>query len=110
MCKKGIKEEVWERDILVTSTKIFFGYGKEVNVCGHSRKHLIKGAKGSLKRLDLSYIGVLFTHIFSDEVHIKEIVRAFKCCLDKVGSSAVAQVNGKQVRLKKPLNEPGVYV
>ena len=81
--ERGLKEGVWERDDLVISTKIFFGYKKGVNARGLSRKHLIEGTKASLKRLNLNYVDVLFAHRFSSDVPMEEIVRGFNYCLDK---------------------------
>jgi hypothetical protein len=46
-----MQEGGWKRSDLVLSTKIFWG-GSGVNDKGLSRKHIIEGAKASLKRLD----------------------------------------------------------
>lgn len=81
--ERGIKEGVWERDDLVVSTKIYFGYKKGVNARGLSRKHMIEGTKASLKRLGLEYVDVLFAHRFDRETPMEEIVRGFNYCLEK---------------------------
>ncbi|KAG6952156.1 hypothetical protein JG688_00013401 [Phytophthora aleatoria] len=54
------------REDLVLTTKIFLGYkGIETagpNDQGLSRKHIIKGMKASLRRMELDYVDVLFCH------------------------------------------------
>ncbi len=51
----------WNRSEYVVSTKIFWG-GEGVNQRGLSRKHLVEGTNGALKRLGLDYVDLLFCH------------------------------------------------
>lgn len=47
----------------VLSTKIFWGTLDDIpNKKGLSRKHLIEGAKNSLKNLGVDYVDVIFAH------------------------------------------------
>ncbi len=70
---KVIKE--FRREDLVISTKIFWG-GNGPNDTGLSRKHLIEGAKNSLKRLQLDYVDLLFCHRPDVNTPIEETVLA----------------------------------
>lgn len=70
---KAIKE--FRREDLVISTKIFWG-GNGPNDTGLSRKHILEGTKNSLKRLQLSYVDLLFCHRPDPETPIIETVRA----------------------------------
>mmetsp|Transcript_3894 Transcript_3894/g.11642 ORF Transcript_3894/g.11642 Transcript_3894/m.11642 type:complete len:345 (+) Transcript_3894:82-1116(+) len=81
--KKGVEEKVWERDDLVLSTKIFFGYKKGVNAVGLSRKHVVEGMMASLKRYQLDYVDVVFCHRPDPYTPMEEIVRAFNHVIDR---------------------------
>lgn len=70
---KAIKE--FRREDLVISTKIFWG-GSGPNDIGLSRKHLLEGTKNSLKRLQLSYVDLLFCHRPDPNTPIEETVLA----------------------------------
>jgi voltage-dependent potassium channel beta subunit len=75
---KAFKELQWPRDEYVLSTKIFFGTRRqEPNTRGLSKKHIVEGLKSSLKRLDHSYVDIVFAHRFDPDVPMKEIVEAF---------------------------------
>ncbi|KAH9744459.1 hypothetical protein KPL70_003718 [Citrus sinensis] len=52
---QAIRELGWKRSDIVVSTKIFWG-GQGPNDKGLSRKHIVKGTKASLKRLDMDYV------------------------------------------------------
>ncbi|EEY66132.1 voltage-gated potassium channel beta-2 subunit [Phytophthora infestans T30-4] len=72
--KTGVERGVWSREDLVLTTKLFFGTklahgGGGPNDTGLSRKHVIEGMKGSLKRFDLDYVD--------------EIVRAMNYVIDQ---------------------------
>ncbi len=70
---KVIKD--FRREDLVISTKIFWG-GNGPNDTGLSRKHLIEGTKNSLRRLQLTYVDLLFCHRPDPETSIEETVIA----------------------------------
>ncbi|GAY69336.1 hypothetical protein CUMW_271160 [Citrus unshiu] len=58
---QAIRELGWKRSDIVVSTKIFWG-GQGPNDKGLSRKHIVKGTKASLKRLDMDYVDVIYCH------------------------------------------------
>jgi voltage-dependent potassium channel beta subunit len=70
---KVLKE--FRREDLVIATKIFWG-GNGPNDTGLSRKHLLEGTKNSLKRLELSYVDLLFCHRPDMDTPIEETVLA----------------------------------
>ncbi|KXN66297.1 voltage-dependent potassium channel, beta subunit [Conidiobolus coronatus NRRL 28638] len=75
---KAIKNNNLKREDLVISTKIFFGSGGwGPNANGLSKKHIIEGLNASLKRLQLDYVDIVFSHRPDPEVPIEETVRAF---------------------------------
>jgi voltage-dependent potassium channel beta subunit len=70
-----IKKAGWKRSDLVISTKIFWG-GDGPNDTSLSRKHLLEGVDGSLRRLQLDYVDLIFCHRPDLETPIEETVRA----------------------------------
>ena len=87
--KRMFEKDGIQRSDLVISTKLFWGtpyYHPQVNKAnlkGLSRKHIIEGIKGSLKRLDLDYVDVVFAHRPDSHTPMDEVVRAFNWVLDK---------------------------
>ncbi len=71
------KELKLPREQLVVTTKLFWGPGDGPNDVGLSRKHIIEGAKNSLKRLQLDYVDVIFCHRPDFETPVEETCRAF---------------------------------
>lgn len=65
----------FRREDLVISTKIFWG-GNGPNDTGLSWKHLVEGARNSLKRMKLSYIDIIFCHRPDPQTPMEETVRA----------------------------------
>lgn len=65
----------FRREDLVISTKIFWG-GEGPNQTGLSRKHLLEGAKNSLRRLQLDYVDLLFCHRPDPETPLEETILA----------------------------------
>ncbi|KAE9348033.1 putative voltage-gated potassium channel subunit beta [Phytophthora fragariae] len=78
--KKGVEEGAWSREDLVVTTKIFFGYKiiteSGPNDQGLSRKHIVEGARASLRRLQLDYVDVIYCHRQEPHTPIEETVRA----------------------------------
>ncbi len=70
-----IKKLGWRRELIVVSTKIFWG-GKEPNQRGLNHKHIIEGANNSLRRLGMDYVDLIFCHRPDRETPIEETVRA----------------------------------
>ena len=79
---QAIRELGWKRSDVVISTKIFWG-GAGPNDKGLSRKHIIEGTKGCLKRLDMDYVDVLYCHRPDSSTPIEETVRAMNFVIDK---------------------------
>ncbi|XP_061098740.1 voltage-gated potassium channel subunit beta-1-like [Conger conger] len=70
-----IKKKCWRRSSLVITTKLYWG-GKAETERGLSRKHIIEGLKGSLQRLQLEYVDVVFANRPDNNTPMEEIVRA----------------------------------
>ncbi|KAG2502341.1 hypothetical protein JM18_009902 [Phytophthora kernoviae] len=85
--KKGIAQKTWSREDLVISTKIFPGTkGFEEggpNDQGNGRKHIVEGLKASLRRLDLEYVDVVFSHRPEVYTPIEETVRAMNFVINQ---------------------------
>ncbi|XP_074654301.1 voltage-gated potassium channel subunit beta-2-like isoform X4 [Tubulanus polymorphus] len=73
---KILKKKAWRRSSYIISTKIFWG-GKAETEKGLSRKHIIEGLKGSLERLQLDYVDIVFANKPDPHTPTEEIVRAF---------------------------------
>jgi aryl-alcohol dehydrogenase-like predicted oxidoreductase len=80
--QRGIAEGIWTREDLVITTKIFVGTKQGPNDQGNSRKHLIEGAKASLKRMQVDYVDVIYCHRFDALTPIEETVRAMNYLID----------------------------
>ena len=57
--------------------------GVGVNDRSLSRKHIIEGMRGSLNRLQLTYVDIVFAHRYDEGVPIEEVVRAFDWLIRK---------------------------
>lgn len=87
---QAFKDLKTKREDLVVTTKLFFGtdgiFAGKVptpNAVGLSRKHIIEGTKGSLERLQMDYVDVIFAHRYDDNTPLEEVVRAFSWVIDK---------------------------
>uniref|UniRef100_A0A669EWT0 Voltage-gated potassium channel subunit beta-1 n=1 Tax=Oreochromis niloticus TaxID=8128 RepID=A0A669EWT0_ORENI len=56
-----IKKKGWRRSSFVITTKIYWG-GQAETERGLSRKHIIEGLRGSLSRLQLDYVDIVFAN------------------------------------------------
>ncbi|KAL7983025.1 hypothetical protein Chor_013631 [Crotalus horridus] len=56
-----LKRKAWRRSSYVVTTKIYWG-GQAETERGLSRKHIIEGLKGSLQRLQLGYVDIVFAN------------------------------------------------
>uniref|UniRef100_A0A673VBX9 Potassium voltage-gated channel subfamily A regulatory beta subunit 3 n=1 Tax=Suricata suricatta TaxID=37032 RepID=A0A673VBX9_SURSU len=63
------------RSSYVVTTKIFWG-GQAETERGLSRKHIIEGLRGSLERLQLGYVDIVFANRSDPNSPMEEIVRA----------------------------------
>jgi voltage-dependent potassium channel beta subunit len=72
-----LKASGWRRSSYVLSSKVYFGAESEApNETGLSRKHVIEGCQGCLRRLQVDYLDVLFCHRPDPLTPILETVRA----------------------------------
>jgi aryl-alcohol dehydrogenase-like predicted oxidoreductase len=87
--KRMFEQDGIQRSDVVISTKLFWGtpyyhpQANKANLKGLSRKHLYEGIKGSLKRLDLDYVDVVFAHRPDSHTPMDEIVRGFNWIIDQ---------------------------
>jgi aryl-alcohol dehydrogenase-like predicted oxidoreductase len=65
------------RDGLEILTKVYWPVGPGPNDRGLSRKHIIRGLEGSLRRLGIDYLDVLQAHRFDVETPLEETMLAF---------------------------------
>ncbi|XP_030044093.1 voltage-gated potassium channel subunit beta-3 isoform X2 [Microcaecilia unicolor] len=70
-----LKKKEWRRSSYVVTTKLFWG-GQAETERGLSRKHIIEGLKGSLERLQLEYVDIVFANRMDANSPMEEIVRA----------------------------------
>lgn len=73
----ALKKLGWRRGSYLVTTKIYWGLQKGVNEKNTlNRKRLIEGINGSLERLDLDYVDVLYCHRPDKTTPIEETVQA----------------------------------
>jgi voltage-dependent potassium channel beta subunit len=73
----ALKKLGWRRGSYLVSTKLFWGIHDTVNEKNTlNRKYLIEGINGSLKRLDLDYVDLIFCHRPDPASPIEETVWA----------------------------------
>uniref|UniRef100_F6T5Y6 Potassium channel, voltage gated subfamily A regulatory beta subunit 3 n=1 Tax=Xenopus tropicalis TaxID=8364 RepID=F6T5Y6_XENTR len=72
---KILKKKEWRRSSYVVTTKIYWG-GQAETERGLSRKHIIEGLRGSLERLQLDYVDIVFANRMDPNSPMEEIVRA----------------------------------
>jgi 1-deoxyxylulose-5-phosphate synthase len=65
-----------KRDELVLTTKVGYPIGNGVNNQGHSRKHIMEGIDGSLRRLQTDYVDVYMLHYFDVNTPVEETMDA----------------------------------
>ncbi|KAJ8387417.1 hypothetical protein AAFF_G00156550 [Aldrovandia affinis] len=70
-----IKKKGWRRSSYVVTTKIYWG-GQAETERGLSRKHIIEGLRGSLSRLQLEYVDIVFANRTDVNSPMEEVVRA----------------------------------
>ncbi len=73
----ALKKLGWRRGSYLVSTKIYFGINEGINEQNTlNRKRLIEGINGSLQRLDLDYVDLLYCHRPDKTTPIEETVWA----------------------------------
>ncbi|MNK98619.1 L-glyceraldehyde 3-phosphate reductase [compost metagenome] len=79
-----IKNQKWERESFVVSSKVFFGTeNKGPNRVGLSRKHVIEACNAALKRLQVDYLDLYFCHRPDKSTPIEETVFAMNTLLQQ---------------------------
>ncbi|MGE6219739.1 potassium channel beta subunit family protein [Nubsella zeaxanthinifaciens] len=79
-----IKNQKWERDTFVVSSKVFFGAERKgPNQIGLSRKHIIEACNAALKRLQVDYLDLYFCHRPDKNTPIEETVFAMNTLLQQ---------------------------
>lgn len=72
-----LKKTAWRRSSYVISTKFFWGLNDGPNEKNRlSRKYLMEAIDGSLKRLQMDYVDLIFCHRPDPETPVEETVRA----------------------------------
>lgn len=80
----ALKKLGWRRSSYLVSTKLFWGLNDGPNEQNTlNRKYLIEGIDGSLKRLGLDYVDLLFCHRADPSTPIEETVWAMHNIIDK---------------------------
>ncbi len=64
------------RDEVIITSKVYFPMGADVNARGASRRHIMRAAEASLKRLQTDYLDLYFIHHFDDVTPLEETLRA----------------------------------
>ncbi|XP_051800351.1 voltage-gated potassium channel subunit beta-3-like isoform X1 [Acanthochromis polyacanthus] len=77
-----LKKKSWRRSSYVVTTKIYWG-GQAETERGLSRKHIIEGLRGSLSRLQLDYVDIVFANRSDINAPMEEIVRAMTFVIDQ---------------------------
>lgn len=87
--KRMFEKDGIQRSDLVIATKLFWGTpfyhgaNNKINLKGLSRKRVIEGIRGCLKRLELEYVDIVFAHRPDAHTPMDEIVRAFNWIIDQ---------------------------
>ncbi|POR55080.1 aryl-alcohol dehydrogenase-like predicted oxidoreductase [Paraburkholderia eburnea] len=64
------------REEIVVTTKVGYDMGSYQNAGGHSRKHVMDGIDGSLRRLGMDYVDIYMLHYFDVNTPVEETLRA----------------------------------
>ncbi|WP_186198662.1 aldo/keto reductase [Burkholderia gladioli] len=64
------------REEIVVTTKVGYDMGAYPNAGGHSRKHVLDGIDGSLKRLGMDYVDIYMLHYFDVNTPVEETMSA----------------------------------
>jgi aryl-alcohol dehydrogenase-like predicted oxidoreductase len=81
-----------QRDELVIATKCYNPTGSDINARGGSRRHIVRAAEASLRRLQTDRVEVLFLHQYDPLTPAEETLRALEdlVCAGKVLYPAVS--------------------
>ncbi|WP_118181442.1 aldo/keto reductase [Paraburkholderia phosphatilytica] len=71
-----ILKRLARREEIVVTTKVGYDMGAYQNAGGHSRKHVMDGIDGSLKRLGMDYVDIYMLHYFDVNTPVEETMGA----------------------------------
>ncbi len=81
---EALKRLGWRRGSFLVSTKLFWGLHDNPNESNTlNRKYLLEGIDGSLQRLDLDYVDLLFCHRADPSTPIEETVWAMHNIIER---------------------------
>ena len=81
---EALKRLGWRRGSYLVSTKLFWGLHDNPNESNTlNRKYLLEGIDGSLRRLDLDYVDLLFCHRADPDTPIEETVWAMHNIIER---------------------------
>jgi voltage-dependent potassium channel beta subunit len=119
---EALKELGWRRGSYLVSTKFYWGLHDGVNESNTiNRKRLIEGIKGSLKRLNLDYVDLIYCHRPDKTTPIEETVWAMHNIIEWgqaiywgtsewAAAEIVAAIEiAERHHLHKPVTEQPVY-
>jgi voltage-dependent potassium channel beta subunit len=79
----ALKRLGWRRGSYLVSTKLYWGLHENPNEQSTlNRKYLIEGIDGSLQRLDLDYVDLLYCHRADPTTPVEETVRAMHTIIE----------------------------
>ena len=118
----AIRKLGWRRGSYLVSTKLFWGLGSGPNERNTlNRKYLIEGINGSLQRLQLDYVDLLYCHRADPTTPIEETVRAMHSIIEQgkalywgtsewEAAEIVAAIDAaERHHLHKPIVEQPIY-
>lgn len=118
----ALKKLGWRRGSYLVSTKLYWGLHENPNEQNTlNRKYLIEGINGSLKRLDMDYVDLLYCHRADANTPIEETVRAMHDIVDSgkalywgtsewEAADIIEAINvAERHHLHKPIVEQPVY-
>ncbi|HUA81671.1 MAG TPA: aldo/keto reductase [Dyella sp.] len=71
-----ILKRLVRREEIVVTTKVGYDMGDYPNAGGHSRKHVMDGIDGSLKRMGMDYVDIYMLHYFDVNTPVEETLGA----------------------------------
>ncbi|MEJ8566347.1 potassium channel beta subunit family protein [Elongatibacter sediminis] len=81
---RALKKLDWRRGSYLVSTKLYWGIEEGPNEKNTlNRKYLMEGIDGSLERLDLDYVDILYCHRSDPATPIEETVRAMHSIIER---------------------------
>ncbi|WP_277186895.1 aldo/keto reductase [Caballeronia sp. BR00000012568055] len=79
-----------KREEIVVTTKVGYDMSDKPNGGGHSRKHVMDGIDGSLKRLGMEYVDIYMLHFFDVNTPVEETM----CALNDIVRAGKARYIG----------------